>query len=115
MRRELRSVTETLAAYRLAQAGAWRQLFTDGTGRRQTPLLTTIIGIDGAYGKLVLIIVRAGFVAESESSEQHPGGRHLGEGHSPSGAQASAPARRARGALPRRRPQDPQRRRHAHQ
>eukprot|EP00965_Chrysotila_dentata_P135987 4495606-Pleurochrysis_carterae.AAC.3 len=42
----------------------------DGTGRRQTPLLTTIIAINGDEGELVPIIMRAGFVIESETSER---------------------------------------------
>eukprot|EP00965_Chrysotila_dentata_P165343 5459637-Pleurochrysis_carterae.AAC.4 len=71
MRRELRAVSDTLAAAcRIAQAGAWRTLSADGTARPQTPLLTTIIGVDGAKSQLVFIIMRVGFVLTDESSEQ---------------------------------------------
>ena len=70
MRSELRIVTETLAAYRIAKAVNWRQLFTDGTSRRQTALLTTIIAIDGPEGSLLPIVLRGAFVATGETSEQ---------------------------------------------
>eukprot|EP00966_Prymnesium_polylepis_P059052 1368957-Prymnesium_polylepis.1 len=70
MRGELRIVTETLAAYRIAKAANWRQLFTDGTSRRQTALLTAIIAIDGDDGELVPIVLRGAFVATGETSEQ---------------------------------------------
>ena len=70
MRGELRIVTETLAAFRIGKAVNWRQLFTDGTSRRQTALLTAIIAIDGPDGELVPIVVRGAFVATGETSEQ---------------------------------------------
>ena len=70
MRRELRIVSETLAALRVALAGKWRQLFSDATSRRQTSLTTLIIGIDGEDGVLVPVILRAAFVTEGETSEQ---------------------------------------------
>ena len=70
MRGELRIVTETLAAYRIAKAVNWRQLFTDGTSRRQTALLTAIIAIDGPDGDLMPIVLRGAFVATGETSEQ---------------------------------------------
>jgi hypothetical protein len=70
MRSELRVVTETLAAYRIAKAINWRQLFTDGTSRRQTALLTAIIAIDGPDGELLPIVLRGAFVATGETSEQ---------------------------------------------
>mmetsp|Transcript_47221 Transcript_47221/g.124471 ORF Transcript_47221/g.124471 Transcript_47221/m.124471 type:complete len:348 (-) Transcript_47221:164-1207(-) len=38
MRSVLRVLSETLAAYRLAKQARWKQLFTDGTGRRQIAL-----------------------------------------------------------------------------
>lgn len=69
MRGELRIVSETLAAYRIAKAVNWRQLFTDGTSRRQTALLTAIIAIDGPNGELVPVILRGAFVARGETSE----------------------------------------------
>ena len=69
MRSELRIVTETLAAYRIAKAVNWRQLFTDGTSRRQTALLTAIIAIDGPDGDLMPIVLRGAFVATGETSE----------------------------------------------
>ena len=68
MRSELRVVTETLAALRVSQSGQWRQLFTDGTSRRQTALLTVIIAIDGEDGVLLPIIMRAAFIASGETS-----------------------------------------------
>ena len=70
MRGELRIVAETLAAYRIALSPHWRQIFTDGTSRRQTALLTVIIGVDDADGELLPIILRAAFVATGETSEQ---------------------------------------------
>ena len=70
MRRELRIVSETLAALRVALAGKCRQLFTDATSRRQTSLTTLIIAIDGEDGVLVPVILRAAFVTEGETSEQ---------------------------------------------
>ena len=70
MRGELRILTETLAAYRIAKAVNWRQLFTDGTSRRQTALLTAIIAVDGPDGTLLPIVMRGAFVATGESSEQ---------------------------------------------
>jgi hypothetical protein len=69
MRGELRILTETLAALRIAKAANWRQLFTDGTSRRQTALLTAIIAIDGPDGELMPIILRGAFVARGETSE----------------------------------------------
>ena len=70
MRGELRIYTETLAAYQLAGKINWRQLFTDGTSRRQTHLLTVIIGIDGPDGELVTIILRGAMIGTGETSEQ---------------------------------------------
>ena len=53
MRSELRVGTETLVAYLLGNAFNWRQLFTDGTSRRQIHLLNVIIGIDGPDGNIL--------------------------------------------------------------
>ena len=41
----LRIVGETLASYRLAKAKDWDQMFTDGTGRRQTAIQNLIFRI----------------------------------------------------------------------
>ena len=70
MRGELRIVTETLAALQIATAVNWRQLFTDGTSRRQTALLTAIIAIDGPDGNLLPLVLRGAFIATGETSEQ---------------------------------------------
>ena len=48
MRIVLRILTETLAAYQLAQQKQWHQLFTDGTSRRQIALETLLIGMSNA-------------------------------------------------------------------
>ena len=41
----LRIVGETLTSYQLAKQGKWKQLFTDGTSRRQVSLQNLIINI----------------------------------------------------------------------
>ena len=105
MRGELRIVTETLAAYRIAKAQNWRQLFTDGTSRRQTTLLTSIIAIDGPDGELVPIVLRGAFVATGETSEQQVADNT--SSRRPCGArrrQADAAPRGLGGALPRHAP-----------
>ena len=70
MRSELRVGTETLVAYLLGNAFNWRQLFTDGTSRRQVHLLNVIIGIDGPDGNILPLIMRAAMIGTGESSEQ---------------------------------------------
>ena len=70
MRSELRVGTETSAAYLIGKALNWRQLFTDGTGRRQIHLLNVIIGIDGPDGDLVPMVLRAAMIGTGESAEQ---------------------------------------------
>ena len=44
-------LTKTLAAFEIARAKMYQQLFTDGTGRRQTEMQNVVIGIltDGGY------------------------------------------------------------------
>ena len=67
LRTVLRIVTETVAAYRLAHAEDWDQLFTDGTGHLQN-LLIAITDGDGALAPLIHYL-RAGaraFQVESE-------------------------------------------------
>ena len=67
----LRILTETLAAYQLAQQGQWHQLFTDGTGRRQIALETSVlIALENADGKLRPLILSAACMLEGETSEQ---------------------------------------------
>jgi hypothetical protein len=39
-------VTQTLAAYRLAKADKWLQLFTDATSRRQVTFQNLVISIE---------------------------------------------------------------------
>ena len=70
---ELRVVTETMAALLIARADNWRQLFTDGTSRRQTHLLNVIIGIDGIDGNIVPMILRAAMIGTGETAEQQVG------------------------------------------
>ena len=60
MRIVLRILTETLAAYQLAQQKQWHQLFTDGTSRRQIALETLLIALD-----LLQLSKGAGFEAEA--------------------------------------------------
>ena len=76
MRGELRVIVETLAALRIALAVNWRQIFTDGTSRRQTHLLTLIIGIDGPDGELVSVILRGAIIGAGETSEQQVSSSH---------------------------------------
>ena len=55
-RTTLRIVGETLAAYRLARAGLWNQVYMDGTRRRQTALIDLVFSIfeDDKMMQLVL-------------------------------------------------------------
>ena len=49
-------MTKTLAAFEIARAQLYQQLFTDGTGRRQTEMQNVVIGIltDGGYRRVSL-------------------------------------------------------------
>jgi hypothetical protein len=69
-RRLLRSVTETLAAYRVAKMTRWRHVGTDGTSRRQIGLQNVVIS--GQYeddGPIVTVCVRI-FIPEGGTAEQ---------------------------------------------
>lgn len=70
LRGELQIVTLTLAALMVMWAGKWRQLFTDGTSRRQTHFINAIIGIDGPDGALLCVILAATVIGSGESSEE---------------------------------------------
>ena len=70
MRIVLRILTETLAAYQLAQQKQWHQLFTDGTSRRQIALETLLIALEDDDGKLRPLILSAACVLEGETSEE---------------------------------------------
>ena len=69
MRAVLRVLVETLAAYRLAKEGRWKQLFTDGTSRRQIAMQNLLIAITDENDELVPLLLSAAHAVEGESSE----------------------------------------------
>jgi hypothetical protein len=70
--RELRPVAQTLnemlVAYALGNATAWKQLHTDGTGRRQTPMQNLIIRATELDGSLKEYIASSCIFAETETA-----------------------------------------------
>ena len=64
----LHNVCTALAAYRLATAKAWAQLFTDGTSRRQVALLNLIVGLVEEDG-FKSIVLSTSIIPENELSE----------------------------------------------
>jgi hypothetical protein len=61
-------VTKTLAAYLLGRADSYKQLFTDGTSRRQTAIQNTVVGVlmDGGFK---MVSLSSGILAENETAE----------------------------------------------
>ena len=74
LRRVLRIVAETLAAYRAGLAKRWRQLVTDGTSRRQLTLSTSSILAEFDNEPPEWITMRAAFVVEGGTAEQELAG-----------------------------------------
>lgn len=64
MRTVIRIIAETLAAYRLGKTDVWKQLFTDGTSRRQVALQTLFIAIDEEDDNILPLILTTAFVVE---------------------------------------------------
>ena len=65
----LRIIGETLASYRLAKAEDWKQLFTDGTSRRQSAIQNLIIGIK-EDNILQNIALSSSIILKGETSEE---------------------------------------------
>ena len=65
----LRIIGETLASYRLAKAEDWKQLFTDGTSRRQSAIQNLIIGIK-EDNMLQNIVLSSSIILKGETSEE---------------------------------------------
>ena len=62
-------VGETIAAWRLADAKEWRQIFMDATSRRQCAFQALIVGLMDDTGKLDLVIVSSCIFLEDETSQ----------------------------------------------
>ncbi len=61
-------VTKTLAAYQLGKAESFKQLFSDGTSRRQTAIQNVVVSIlhEAGYKSITL---SSGIISEDETSE----------------------------------------------
>ena len=57
-----------LAALRLGRSTTWRQIFTDGTARRQIAFQNLVIAVM-EHGKLDPVLVSSCMVLESETSD----------------------------------------------
>ena len=64
----LKNLNEMLAALRLGHSTTWRQLFTDGTARRQIAFQNLVIAVM-EQGKLEPVLVSSCMVLESETSD----------------------------------------------
>ena len=69
MRRELRTVVEALAAYRVARARRVRQLGTDGTERNQQSLLTGNLLIENADGEFEDVVMRSAALTPGKTAQ----------------------------------------------
>ena len=65
----LDTVCHTLAAYQLAKAEHWKQLHTDGTGRRQVALQNLVISLQTEEGGLLPVLLTTNIIPENETSE----------------------------------------------
>jgi len=73
LRRVLRAVAETLAAYQVGKMVRWRQLATDGTSRRQISLQNCVIaGQEEVDGPITRVNMRI-FIPEGGTAEQECG------------------------------------------
>ena len=63
------NLNEMLVAFALGSASSWRQLHTDGTGRRQTAMQNLIIRTKTVDGDSQTLIASSCIFAESETSE----------------------------------------------
>ena len=73
LRRVLRAVAETLAAYSVGKMVRWRQLATDGTSRRQISLQNCVIaGQEEVDGPITRVNMRI-FIPEGGTAEQECG------------------------------------------
>ena len=66
----MQNLNELIAAFWLAKTEKWRQLFTDGTSRRQIPFINVAIGVTDTNGTLVPIIVSSCMVVKNETAEE---------------------------------------------
>ena len=61
-------VVETIAAWKLSDAGSWRQIFTDATSRRQCAFQALVVRLINEYGFLDPVIVSSCIFLENETS-----------------------------------------------
>ena len=64
----LHVVVTTLAAYRLAKKESWKQLFTDGTSRRQSAKQNLSIAIQSEEGRFIPVLLDTNILPENEES-----------------------------------------------
>ena len=62
-------IGETVAAIKLASADSWKQLWTDGTSRRQIPFSALVIGLLGESGNLNPVVISSCIFMDDEKAE----------------------------------------------
>ena len=62
------SGVETIAAWKLADADSWRQIFTDAISRRQCAFQALVVGLIDEDGLLDPVIVSSCIFLENETS-----------------------------------------------